>query len=204
MPAYFSIFIEFERKSITHKTVSELAFYLRHAGLTFREGYLAAAEMTENEIISRNQLLLDTDFEPDPDEEDEYYQTVYDLDGFSSVRGMFLNNYPDSGRFAYELLIPEDEIINGKGIVMRGPAERLLRFLMGVWHMPSIQTIQTATETKGELVPGAEFGKWKLPAANPYALVSEIQRKKLPEGYFDAQTFHVGGIVLTNLNYIIM
>jgi len=204
MPAYFSIFIEFERKSITHKTVSELAFYLRHAGLSFRAGYLAAADMTESEIISRNQLLLDTDFEPDPEEEDDYYQTVYDLEGFSSARGFFLNNYPDKGRFAYELVIPEDELINDKGIVMRGQAERLLRLLIGIWHMPSVQTIQTATETKGELVPGAAFGKWKLPAANPYALVSELQQKKIPEGCFDAQKFHVGGIILTNLNYIIM
>ncbi|MBR4627050.1 MAG: hypothetical protein IKO47_05040 [Ruminococcus sp.] len=204
MPAYFSIFIEFERRSLTQKTVGELAFYLRHAGLSFRDGLLAAAGMTENEIISRNQLLLDVDFEPDPEQEDDYFQSVYDLDGFTSVRGFFLNNYPKNGSFAYELLIPEDEIINEKGIVMRGPAERLLRFLMGVWHMPSVQTIQTATEMKGELVPASEFGKWKLPAANPYALVSEIQLRKLPEGYFDAQKFHVGGIILTNLNYIIM
>ena len=204
MPAYFSIFIEFERKSITHKTASELAFYLRHAGLTFREGYLAAADMAESEIISRNQLLLDTDFEPDPEDDGDYYQSVYDLEGFSSVRGFFLNNYPGKGRFAYELVIPEEELINEKGIVMREQAERLLRLLMGIWHMPSVQTIQTATETKGELVPGAEFGKWKLPTANPYALVSELQQQKLPEGYFDAQKFHVGGIVLTNLNYIIM
>ena len=205
MPAYFNIMIEFDRNSINHHTVDELSFYLKHAGLKFRGCPGDWVKFTEKDMIARNQRLLEKSFElaPDQDKSEGYVQAEYDLEGFSGARGFFINNYPEEGEFTYQLVIPEEEIVTGTDSVSNEAAERVLRLITNIWHMPSIVTIQTSTELKGELVSASKFGEWKLPAANPYALVSEIQLKSIPAEGFDVKKFHVGGIILTNQNYII-
>jgi hypothetical protein len=204
MPAYFTIDIVFDRNSITDHTVDELSFYLKHAALKFREVY-GGREMTEKDMIARNQELLEKDFSlaPDQDKSEDYVQAIYDMFGFSGVRGFFINNFPENGEFTFELLIPEEEVLRKEAYTIRKEAaDQILHLITNIWHMPSVLTIQTSTELRGETVSSAKFGEWKLPAANPYALVSEIQLKNIKTEGYDVRKFHVGGIILTSRKYM--
>ena len=204
MPAYFNIDIVFDRNSITDHTVDELSFYLRHAGLKFRE-VIGCEKVTEKEMIARDQELLEKNFSlaPDQDKSEDYYQIQYDAMGFSGVRGFFMNNFPENGEFTFELLIPEEEVLGDKPYTIKQrAADQILHLITNIWHMPTVLTVQTSTEQRGETVSASKFGVWKLPAANPYALVSEIQLKSLNTENYDIMKFHVGGIVLTSKKYM--
>ncbi len=205
MPAYYSINIEFDRRSIDYTTVDELNFYLKQAGLRFRKGYWSGEGLSEKEITDRNQELLEKNYVPEPETDfsEGYVQTMYDLEGFSGVRGFFINAFPGKESFVYELVIEEDEVLEEDGITMKNEtAGRILDLITKIWRMPSVQTIQTTKELEGKVVPAADFGKWKLPAANPYALVSELQLKKIETEGFDVRKFHVGGVILTSKRYM--
>ena len=204
MPAYFNIDIVFDRNSITDHTVDELSFYLKHAALKFREVF-GNDKLTEKDAIARDQELLENNFSlaPDQDKSEDYLQIQYDMFGFTGVRGFFINNYPENNEFTFELLIPEEEVVGyAPYTIKKEAADQILHLITNIWHMPSVLTVQTSTELKGETVSASKFGEWKLPAANPYALVSEIQLKNIDTEGFDVRKFHVGGIILTNKEYI--
>lgn len=205
MPAYFSIVLEFDRDDIGVNTVDELCFYMKHAGLAFRAGAWGAEKLTQGEITAHNQELLLHDFEPDPNDEhgDRYYQSEFDLDGFSGARGFYLNNTPSDGRYEYVIVIPEDEVYaeNEPKALKKETADKLLHLLTWIWHMPSIRTIQTFPEKCDGITPETEFADGGLPQAHPYAIVSEKQLKNISTEGFEVQPFHFGGIILTNKKY---
>lgn len=205
MPAYFSIVLEFDRNDIDLNSVDELCFYMKHAGLSFRSGAWGAEKLTQGEITAHNQELLLQNFGPDPDEDhgNSYFQSEFDLEGFSGVRGFYLNNSPTDGRYEYVLVIPEEEIYdeNEPKCLKKETAEKLLHLLDWLWHMPSIRTIQTLTENCDDITPETEFGNGVKPQAHPYAIVSEKQLKKLDTEGFDVMPYHYGGVVLTNKKY---
>jgi hypothetical protein len=205
MPAYFSIVLEFDRDDIGVNTVDELCFYLKHAGLRFRSGAFGAEKLSQGEITAHNQELLLHNFEPDPNEErgDSYFQSEFDVEGFSGARGFYLNNTPSDGRYEYVIVIPEEEIYeeNEPKTLKKETAVRLLHLLEWIWHMPSIRTIQTLTEKCDDITPETEFKTGGLPQAHPYAVVTERQLKTLNTEGFEVKPFHIGGVMLTNKNY---
>ena len=203
MPAYFSIYIEMNHSLLDYTTVDELHFYMKHAGLTFKNGCQWAEGLTEKEIIEHNQKLLLENFVPDTDQSPEggYAQSEFEAEGFSGVRGFFLNRFPEDKEFVYELVIPEEEVFGAeKNTIKKEAAERIKHLLEWIWHMPTLKSLQTSGET-GSCVSEMSFGKDSLPSAMPYAFVSEEQFSRLDQEGFEAEHLPTSGVLLTNKKF---
>lgn len=203
MPAYFSIYIEMNHSLLDYTTVDELHFYMKHAGLAFKKGCQWAEGLTEKGIIERNQKLLLDNFKPAPDQpaEEGYAQSEFEAEGFSGVRGFFLNSFPEEREFVYELVIPEEEIFGEeKYTIKKEAAEKLKHLLEWIWHMPTLKSLQTSDEM-GECISEMSFGEESLPSAMPYAFVSEEQFSRLDAEGFEAEHLPTSGVLLTNKKY---
>ena len=152
MPAYFTLMMEFSRYEVDLDTVEKLDKAFEIVGLKFKSGFWGKAEdRTKEEIILHNQTLLEEDFMlgAAQNHDEGYWQSEYEYEGFSSVRGMFLNNAPEKGEFEYVLLIPEEEVLGGDGKTYRAdPIERLGVLAEKLWAIPQIRSIQKANTAR--------------------------------------------------------
>ncbi len=204
MPAYFSLDMEFNRYEVDFDTVKQIEERLERAGLVFRSGYWGKAEQrSREEIILHNQTLLEEDFmlgfEQHHDE--GYWQSEYDCEGFSSVRGYFMNNYPIKGEFSFVLLVAEDEVLDwdSEGTPYRKDAiGRLMELAKKLWEMPQIRSIQTGLEGNDSITPESEYREGAPIAAHPFAIISERCFTKQNESLYEAEHIPFGGVLLTD------
>ena len=175
MPAYFTLMMEFSRYEVDLDTVEKLDKAFEIVGLKFKSGFWGKAEdRTKEEIILHNQTLLEEDFMlgAAQNHDEGYWQSEYEYEGFSSVRGMFLNNAPEKGAFEYVLLIPEEEVLGGDG--------------------------KTGVEGNDDMTPESEYREGKPMQTDPFAVISERYYPEQDTKLYDAKHIQLGGVMITS------
>ena len=202
MPAYFTLMMEFSRYEVDLDTVEKLDKAFEIVGLKFKSGFWGKAEdRTKEEIILHNQTLLEEDFMlgAAQNHDEGYWQSEYEYEGFSSVRGMFLNNAPEKGEFEYVLLIPEEEVLGGDGKTYRAdPIEKLGALAEKLWAIPQIRSIQTGAEGSDDMTPESEYREGKPMQTDPFAVISERYYPEQDTKLYDAKHIQLGGVMITS------
>lgn len=203
MPAYFSLTLEFSRYEVDFDTVKKTEEFFEKSGLKFKSGYWGKAEdRSRYEIILHNQTLLEDDFMLGAEQhhDEGYWQNEYEYGGFSSVRGMIMNNYPVDNEFEYVLLIDEEEMVDytDDGIVYKAEAvEKVKTLAKKLWEMPQVRSIQTGLEYIDSITPESEYREGKPMQAHPFAIISERYLPSHDASLYDIEHINFGGALIT-------
>lgn len=177
MPAYFNLSVQFRRDELYPTFVKDFYTMLDEAGMKFLSGYWGYEEDSLEETIEWNQQKLEEDFDLEFTEHHShgYKQVIYRFGGYSKVRGFWENNYPEDGEFAYEIIIPESDVL-AKGYPVSFKEERieeLLGFSKRIWQFPPARAIQTGLEIEDDSAGLEELAQGGCPNAWPFAIVEE-------------------------------
>ena len=199
MPAYFSMIMEFNRGELDFDNMKELSHYLKYAGLEFKDGAWNAAKESLDEIMDWNQKKLEEDFVLgyDEDASNDYKQMYFSYGGFSEVRGFIMNEEPMRGEFTFTLLIPQDEVYISEHTYKKEAVEKLKALATILWILPKTRTLQTELELCEGISPEIDIRGGALPAAYPFAIVSEKQFGNMDASKYTAEHINAGGVILT-------
>lgn len=200
IPSYFNISILFQRKDIYETFVYDFYSHLKKCGLKFLSGFSneSEKEYSFEEITFINQRKLEENFELGFDEDcsDNYRQIYYSLDNFSETRGFWLNNYPCSGEFTYEIIIPESELKTR--LVSFGfdkeKIGRIIKLSEKIWEFQYVRAIQTGLEENDATVNLSELKAGTFPNCVSFAITEE---NNIHENHFRTERisgFHSGYI----------
>ncbi len=175
MPAYFNMSLQFLRDDIYGMFVSDFYSVLDHAGLKFKSGYWGFEEECYADIIEWNQKKLEQNFHLGYTQhyKHDYKQVLYDFDGFLSVRGFWMNNYPEDNTFSYEIIIPEDEVLCSE-YPARFKKEKMIHLLEAarkIWQFPLVRTIQTGLEGNDASIGLTKLASGYSPNVQPFAII---------------------------------
>lgn len=177
MPAYFNLSLEFERKDLYPHFVSDLFEILEQAGLEYLSGYWEAEGDSRDEIIRWNQKKLEQDFQLGFTEHHshDYKQVLYSFGGYSEVRGFWMNQYPEKGCFTYEIIIPEEDVLEHEGgeILKKEHEKILIELAERIWEFPYVKAIQTGIEGDDASTGISEFEQGKAPNMYSFAVLEE-------------------------------
>lgn len=186
MPAYFSLTFELNK---SQDAVSTFCETLIHSGLVFKSGYWGFENDSFDDIIIWNQKKLDEDFELGYTEHHshDYKQMLFDFFDFSEVR-LFVMNYRKKRTFSFELIVPEDDLLDyteeneGKYSVRRKTErmEQLKSVAKKMWVGTAALAIQTGWE-ESDIPPSAvEIAKGIKPQIEPFCIINSSSYEKEP------------------------
>ncbi|MBP5430838.1 hypothetical protein [Ruminococcus sp.] len=198
MPAYFSMIMEFSRAELDFDNMKELNAYIKYAGLVFNGGVGHAKDDTVEDIIDWNQQKLEEDFELgyDEDSSNDYKQMRFSFGGFSEIRGFIMNEDPIRGEYTFNLLIPEDEVVEDSKTYKKEAVDKLKELASLLWILPKTRTIQTMLELGEGIVPEMDIKEGAAPSACPFAIVSEKQFGRMDTADYTAEHINAGGVIL--------
>lgn len=178
MPAYFNLSVQFRREDLYPSFVRDFYATLDRAGMAFQSGYWGFEKDSLEEIIEWNQRKLEDDFELGFTEHHshDYKQVIYGFDSYSEVRGFWMNNYPESGAFTHEIILPESDVLE-KGYPAKFKKEKmeeLMEFSMRIWQFPLVKAIQTGLECDDASVSLSELAGGGCPNVCPFAIVEDM------------------------------
>ncbi|MCM1132731.1 MAG: hypothetical protein NC340_04595 [Ruminococcus flavefaciens] len=195
MPAYFDITIQFVRSDIYSTFVRDFYAHLDKCGLNFKSGVECGEEYSCDDIADINQKKLDENFELGFTQHRsfDYRQIYYSFGGYSEVRGFWLNNYPEKNEFAYEIIIPEDELVIYRGkesIFCREKTDGITELAVKIWEFPYVRAIQTELEESDCSVSISRLESGVCPNCLPFAVTEKnnirenpFRTEKLDRGY---------------------
>lgn len=208
MPAYFNMSLEFQRKDIYPMFTRDFHELLQKTGLKFQSGFWGSENNSLEEILEWNQNHLENNFELGFEEHysKDYKQMLFIYDGFSYVRGFWLNNYPSESEFIFEIIIPESEILEYDcdsqpekeyGICYKQQAiDRLVNSALELWKSPLVKSIQTGLEAVDGVSSVAEMRSGKEPFVYPFAIVSDCFWEQMKDKGFRMERVHSEGMLL--------
>ena len=179
--------------------MKELCAYIKHAGLEFRGGAYNAENDSLEDIMDWNQKKLEDDFVLGYDEDaaNDYKQMYFSYGGFSEVRGFIMNEEPRRGEYTFTLLIPEEEVAADAKTYKKEAVEKLKAMASKLWVLPKTRTLQTELELGEGIVPDEDIRDGALPAACPFAIVSEKRFGHMDTADYTAEHIAYGGVILT-------
>jgi len=199
MGACFSLSVEFSRYELDFDTIKMLMKYLDYAGLKFKSGYSESANNSADEINDWNQKKLEDNYTLayKDGRENDYKQACFEYGGFSEIRGFFVNGSPTEKEFEFDLVIPEEEVLNEDGSYKAEAVAKLKDFARILWIMPQIRSVQTQLELSGEMVSESEILEGRAPSAYPFAIVSQKMFSKLDSDKYESEQINAGGVMIT-------
>ncbi|MCD7992023.1 MAG: hypothetical protein LUK37_09725 [Clostridia bacterium] len=178
MPAYFNLSVQFRREDLYPLFVRDFYAVLHKAGMAFQSGYWGFENDSLEEIIEWNQRKLEDDFELGFTEHHshDYKQVIYGFGGYSEVRGFWMNNYPESGAFTHEIILPESDVLeNGyPAKFIKEKMEELLELTIRIWQFSLVKAIQTGLEGNDASVSLSKLTGGEYPNTLPFALVEDM------------------------------
>lgn len=179
MPAYFSITFELSKRP---NVIRDFCDSMNESGLSFLRGYWASENDSLSEIISWNQNKLDEDFVLGRSEHytHNYKQMLLSYSDFSEVR-LFIINKKSKPTFSFELIVPEDDLINYSkeqdGSYSRKLMDRRMTELKDLaqkmWSSLDILIIQTGWELSECASNYEDISLNNKPQAEPFAIIPE-------------------------------
>lgn len=175
MPAYFSVRFVCEKKNIYPDLVKDFCESLLAGGFAFLSGYWGSEEDSFADIIAWNQKKLEENYELGFTEHYShgYKQMLFDYGGYSEVR-MFVSNDRDEDVFSFDVIIPEDELIDWNGGAPGYNSEKIAgleRFCQKIWMQAYISTVQTELELSDPAPTAEEIRAGAVPGAEPFAIL---------------------------------
>lgn len=178
MPAYFNLSVQFRRKDLYPLFVRDFYAMLDRAGMAFQSGYWGFEKDSLEEIIEWNQRKLEDDFKLEFTEHHshDYKQVIYGFGSYSEVRGFWMNNYPESGAFTHEIILPESDVLEKEypAKFKKEKMEELLELTMRIWQFPLVKAIQTGLEGNDASVSLSKLTEGEYPNILPFALVEDM------------------------------
>lgn len=177
MPAYFNLSVQFQRDELYSLFVKDFYAMLDEAGMAFQSGCWEFEKESLEETIKWNQKKLEENFNLGFAQQSryDYRQVRYDFGSYSEVRGFWMNQYPETGEFTHEIIIPESEVLE-KEYPAKFKKEKigeLLEFSKKIWQFPPVRAIQTGLEIEDTTVGLVEIAEGGYPNIWPFAIVKE-------------------------------
>lgn len=195
MPAYFDITVQFMRSDIYSTFVRDFYAHLDKCGLKFKSGMECTEECSCGDIADINQKKLDENFMIGLTQHRsfDYKQIYYSFGSYNEVRGFWMNNYPEKNEFAYEVIIPEDELIIYRGkesIFFSEKMDIITELAEKIWEFPYVRAIQTELEDSDCSTSIARLKSGVCPNCLPFAITEEnnirenpFRTEKIDRGY---------------------
>lgn len=178
MPAYFNLSVQFRREDLYPLFARDFYAMLDEAGMAFQSGYWGFEKDSLEETIEWNQRKLEGDFNLGFTEHHshDYKQVIYGFGGYSEVRGFWMNNYPESGAFTHEIIIPESDVLEREYPVKfkKEKMEELMGLSMRIWQFPLVKAIQTGLEGNDASVSLSKLAGGGCPNTCPFAIVEDM------------------------------
>ena len=174
MSTYYSLVFTYDRKTLTHSSVTKFYNALISAGAEFKGGAYEGSKLTLSEITDINSKKLLENYELGYDEDcaNDYKQALFDVEGFSYARVFIINNDPTEGEYYFHLIVNENEVISAGTRIRckKDSTDRLLTLAKRVMKATRALLVQTEPEICRETVSYERYKSTGQINAYPFAL----------------------------------